>query len=52
MEIFAAVFNFAYEILNIPINAYGFTFSLWSVLIFSVVAGILLWLVFSVLEGK
>lgn len=52
MEIFAAVFKFAYDILNIPINAYGFTFSLWSVFIFSVVAGIVLWFIFSVLEGK
>ena len=41
----------AVNILKIEFTLYGFTFSLWQVLLFNLVAGIIIWVITEVLLG-
>lgn len=40
MDSFLSVFQAAIELFQRPMNIYGFTFSFWEIMIFSVVAGL------------
>lgn len=45
MEILSILFTSSYEIMNIDITLFGFTFSFWDVFIWSLVAGIIGYLI-------
>lgn len=51
MEIFAAVFAAAFDLLRMEFNLFGFIFSFWEVLVFEVVAGLLIWILYYVFLG-
>lgn len=51
MESFGTVFMIIFEFLQQEYTIYGFTFSLWGVIIFSAVASIIGWLLHGLLFG-
>lgn len=51
MELFSALFQAVYEILNIEFILLGFPLTLWMVFIWSAVAFVVLWVFFSILKG-
>lgn len=44
------IINMAYTIMNINITLYGYTFSLWQVCLYSMVAALLLFLIFRLMK--
>lgn len=47
---FQVLFNVCLQILKIPITLYGFTISLWEILIFGVVGFFLLYLIYRMFD--
>ena len=45
MEHLALLFSFTLEIFKTPFTLYGFTFSFWQIFVWSIVAGIALYLI-------
>ncbi|MCQ4807542.1 hypothetical protein NE626_12030 [Intestinimonas massiliensis] len=45
MEELAAVIALCVNILKMPFTIWGFTLNLWDILIWSLIAGIILWLI-------
>lgn len=41
----SALFSGALSVMKIPITIYGFTFSFWTVLLWSLLAGIIIWFI-------
>lgn len=50
MEDLAATLNAAAEIMRLPFTIYGFTLSFWDIMIWSVVAGIIVFLIWRFLQ--
>ena len=51
MSELAAVFAVVIELFKIEFSLYGFTFSLWQVFVFTVVASLVCWLIGEVFLG-
>ena len=45
MEDFAAVITYCVNIMKVPFTIWGFTLNLWDILIWSIVAGIIIYLI-------
>lgn len=52
MEDFKAMIGLSVSLLDFDMNIWGFTFSFWDILIWSMVAGIILILIWGFFSGK
>ena len=52
MEIFASVLLSIYEMMTIPMSIYGFTVTLWGVMVFTLVGGVVFGLVGRLINGE
>ena len=51
MEYFLAVMAMVYDLFNIPLNIYGFEFSLWQILIFGLLISVVFVFVGRMIHG-
>ena len=44
--------DFARKCLSVPLTVWGFTFSIWSVIIFSLFTSIIFWFIGEIISGR
>lgn len=50
MDSFALLIDFCYRIMNIPINLFGYSISIWHLFIFGGLVYIIVWLFFGIMK--
>ena len=51
METIASFLSVIVQGMSIPMNIYGFTFSFWDIFLWSIIAGVVVWIVGRVING-
>ena len=51
MEMFALLMEKTFALFKTPLTLWGFTFSFWEIFVFSIVAGLVTWILYTIFLG-